>query len=92
MFKPKAILEMNYNFGCHKCRPVGIIKGSVEFGTLLHRKFISEQYVYERHLMYESRLSDLNKQYGWGVHYQNTTQDKINDQFAELRKTAKLVE
>lgn len=89
-FSPKHIKEIRYSIGCHSCEPIGNIIGSSPV-NLMHRKYISEDYVYKRHLMYQERLSDLNKKYGWGIEYQNVTEQSVKEKFEELRKNAKLV-
>lgn len=95
MFRPSQFSQIGYTAGCHRCLPQlksgGKLQGSREPAILLHRKFISEEYIFNRHKMYEQRLSDVNKQYGWGVHYQGVTIEKINEQFKELRKKAALI-
>jgi hypothetical protein len=88
MFKPSEIKEINYLAGCHYSKPEGNIKFSRNVANLLHRKYISEDYVLARHLMYQERLSDVNKKFGWGIEYQNVERKKIEDKFIELRKNA----
>lgn len=88
MFKPSEIKEINYLAGCHYSKPEGNIKFSRNIAKLLHRKYISEDYVLERHLMYQERLSDVNKKFGWGIEYQNVERKKIEEKFVELRKNA----
>lgn len=91
MFNPNAIKEINYNAGCHSCSPIGNISGSIETANLLHYKYISEDYVYKRHLMYQSRLSEINKKLGWGIEYQNVERKKIDDKFSELRSQSGMI-
>ncbi len=99
MFRPDCFAEINYKPGCHSCAPImsmrGSIKsnisGSIEIANLMHHKYISEDYVYKRHLMYQERLSDVNKQYGWGIEYQNVERKKIDDKFNELRSKSSMV-
>lgn len=91
MFRPSAFKEINYGPGCHKCKPEGNISGSMEIANLLHYKYISEEYVYKRHLMYEERLSDVNKHYGWGIEYNDVTYHKIKHKFEELRSQCSMV-
>lgn len=91
MFRPSEIYDINYGIGCHSARPIGNVYGSTEFANLLHYKYLSEEYVLNRHLLYKSRLSDINKKYEWGIEYQTAEKEKIDQQFAELRATAILV-
>ncbi len=89
-FKPKYIKDISYTPGAHSCHPTGEIFSSGP-ATLLHRKYISEEYVYQRHLMYCERLSEVNKKYGWGAEYSNVTPESIHEKFESLRKNAKLI-
>ena len=95
MFRPDQFSQIGYQAGSHRCLPklsaIGKLQGSKEHATLLHRKYISEDYLFARHSMYEKRLSDVNKQYGWGIHYNAPDREKIKQQFIELRKKAKLI-
>lgn len=90
MLRPKAIHSINYSPGCHSCKPEGQIFSSGP-ATLLHRKYLSEEYVYNRHLMYKERLSEVNKKYGWGIEYQSITRESIKEKFESLRKNAILI-
>ncbi len=91
MFRPAQIKEINYHPGCHKCYPEGNISGSVGIANLLHYKYIDEDYVYKRHLMYQERLSNQNKVNGWGIEYQNVERKKIFEKFKELRSKGVMV-
>ena len=91
MFRRSHFKEIGYNFGCHQCKPVGNISGSKEIATLLHYKYISEDYMYKRKLMYQSRLSELNIKYGWGIEYQKVDMDEINKAFIDLRAKGGMV-
>lgn len=93
MFRPNCFKEINYKPGCHSLNPITIIpiSGSVEIANLLHYKYISEDYVYKRHIMYQNRLSYVNKQFGWGIEYQNVERKKIDDKFTELRSQSGVV-
>lgn len=90
-FSPKHIQEINYTPGCHSCKPVGNISGSKKQALLLHRKYISEEHVYNKHKEYEKRLSEFNKKYEFGKEYNGVTMESVTEKFEELRKNAKLV-
>ncbi len=93
MFKPSALFQIGYNPGCHIANPSFRVPPiiSTETAKLLHYKYISEEYVYNRHLMYKSRLSVFNKFYGYGIDYVNPEREKINKKFDELRSKAAVV-
>lgn len=69
MFDSKKINEINYSPGGHSCSPIGIVKYNFKKYRLLHYKYLSPKYSVERHKMFGERLSQDNKQRGWGVHY-----------------------
>jgi len=91
MFRPDAINEINYSVGGHRCKPTGKVVGSKEFATLLHHKYISEEYTLNRFNMYEKRLSDINKHYGWGKEYQGAKNDEIRAKYDQLRANSVVV-
>lgn len=92
MFRPNQFAQIGYGVGAHSCNPTGKIVGSREIANLLHYKYVSEDYVYNRHLMYESRLSDFNRQYQFGIEYQDVQLKKIQDKFIDLRsKVSKVI-
>ncbi len=93
MFRPNSFSQIGYGPGCHLFNPSPKepIRISSEIANLLHYKYISEEYVYNRHLMYQSRLSDLNKKYGWGVEYNNVQRELINKKFIDLRSSSQLL-
>jgi hypothetical protein len=68
-FKPHEISEINYVPGAHTCAPVGNVHYSYNIYNLYHYKYIYLDYVIARHKMSAERLSDLNKERGWGAHY-----------------------
>lgn len=88
MFRPNCFTDINYTPGCHSAAPVGTISGSIEFATLLHRKYLTEEYVYKKHKEYESRLSDFNKKYQFGFEYEGVTEQSIKEKFNQLRQNA----
>ncbi len=95
MFRPKLFVQIGYQPGCHTCRPtppIGYLRISQQTAPLLHYKYISEDYVIARHKMYQTRLSDFNKQYGFGIEYQNVEEQKIKDKFLHLWVQAAVVD
>lgn len=73
LFNKKFIEEINYGPGCHQCNPLPKNGESIKFNTneykLLHYKYLSPTYTVNRHKMFGDRLSEENKQRGWGIHY-----------------------
>lgn len=69
LFNKLNIEEINYTPGCHTSNPVGKIKYSEKVYNLFHNKYINVDYLIEKHKVYAKRLSNTNKQHGWGNHY-----------------------
>jgi len=86
IFDPKEIEDINYEPGCHTIKPRGNIKTyNMNDVKLLHYKFLSLDYVINKNKIYNSRLSDINKQHNWGLHYQYTI-EKITEEYNEIYK------
>lgn len=84
-FNTELIHEINYSAGCHKAEPVGAIKLGV--ATCYHYKYIEKEYMVKRHSHFASRLSKINKDRGWGGHYQYTA-EQIRNEFYDCIKVA----
>ncbi|HMK58333.1 MAG TPA: glycosyltransferase [Nitrososphaeraceae archaeon] len=70
MFSPNDIKEINYQPGCHECRPVGTIFYSSDMIPLLHYKQIGGvDRLIARNRLLAKRLSYRNRKMGWGSHY-----------------------
>lgn len=84
IFDPHQIVEINYDEGAHKTYPLGVVKVKDSQGALkmLHYKNLSLDHILNRVRLYASRLSDINKENGWGEHYLEKEQD-IRNKFNE---------
>lgn len=88
LFKPKAITNINYDPGCHKAFPEGMVVTDGDLGIkTLHMRYLSKQWVISRNEQSRKRLSDLNKKLGWGIHYLATAEE-ISEQFDNEYKQA----
>jgi len=73
IFNPKEITEINYGPGAHKCNPTGNVVWSDEALYVLHYKHIGGvQRTIDRYAKYKKRLSKVNRQKGYGIHYLRT--------------------
>jgi len=78
LFKPSEIKEINYVTGCHDAGPEGNVKLDLKGEILtLHMRHLSWEYVNNRNIYFRSRLSDINKEKGWGIHLFSTEKELI---------------
>jgi hypothetical protein len=70
LFRPDQLTEINYSPGCHACYPEGNVMLSQWTGIkTLHFRYLSKEFVLSRNASYFARLSQQNKDNGWGFHY-----------------------
>jgi FkbM family methyltransferase len=84
LFKKSVISEINYTHGCHKAKPIGTIKYSDTPYILYHYKCINPDFMVNRYIEYNKRLSDDNKKHGWGNHYSQSP-EVVRDTFLTAR-------
>jgi glycosyltransferase involved in cell wall biosynthesis len=83
IFNPKAIKEINYNPGAHRCNPVGNVVWSDETLYVLHYKHIGGvERTIKRYKEYSKRMSKNNRKNGWGIHY-NQTPARLRQEWEE---------
>jgi hypothetical protein len=94
LFYKKTVQEMGYGVGCHTMTPVH--KGGLYYCTpndninLYHLKHLGVDYTYKRCVTLKKRLSEINKNNGWGTHY-DVTKDDVRNEFVDvMNKTAVL--
>jgi glycosyltransferase involved in cell wall biosynthesis len=86
MFDCNKILNINYSIGCHMANPIGEIKANTNDLKMLHYKFLGlEDHKYKQKIRGE-RLSDFNKQHGFGLYYLYNEEEQINDYMGYLNK------
>ena len=92
LFSPNNIREMNYNLGCHKCVPKGIINYSPSPVILLHYKYaFGLDYIIKRHKMYASRMNESIRNQNSASEYWKLTEDDIRKDFNIYQKTSNKV-
>lgn len=70
IFRPYELTEINYDPGCHACHPQGNVMLSQWTGIkTLHYRYLSKEFILQRNASYYARLSQQNKDNGWGFHY-----------------------
>lgn len=84
VFNKKHISEINYEPGCHKCKPIGIAKYSNNIYKTYHYICIHPDLQVAKYKNYANRLSDENKKHKWGDHY-NQSEEQIRETFRLAR-------
>lgn len=90
LFNKKFIKEINYEAGCHKCNPKGVINYGYGMVSLYHMHLINEQILIDKYLRNASRMSEENKRNKWGYHYLQT-EDIIRANYKHGLELAKLI-
>lgn len=88
IFNPKTVQEINFTPGAHFSHPTGVNGKPLQIyrGTvlkLLHYKNLGFEYRYEKNSRYGAMLSEENKRYGYGFHY-NFSQEEQYREYATL--------
>jgi len=91
LFRPKEITEINYTAGCHSAKPEGNVILSDKDIKTLHMRFLSLEYVLQRNKESLRRLSELNKQMGWGFHLYHEETMCIREFERGLRDSVKVI-
>jgi len=69
LFNPNKIVDINYLPGAHECYPEGIVRFDEYTTKLLHYKYIGFDYVMSRIFSYRKRISQVNIEMDYGMHY-----------------------
>jgi glycosyltransferase involved in cell wall biosynthesis len=79
IFNSKEI-DINYQFGCHSCQPIGNIVWSDKWDfKLLHYKWLSYEYVVKKTSYQYNRLSDYSLINNFGVHNKQFSETTYSD-------------
>jgi hypothetical protein len=92
IFKPSDVKEMNYQAGCHSCSPEGDIRLCPETDIItLHFHDLGIEYRLKRNAYLAGRISEVNKQRGWGTHV-TWPEEKIRAYYADaMAKVIKII-
>lgn len=81
-WKPSAIYNIGYCPGAHIAYPNTNLGHTLQFNeqpiNLYHYKYISLEYVKQRHKLFAERLSNENKLHGWSFHYSKPCEEHYN--------------
>jgi glycosyltransferase involved in cell wall biosynthesis len=89
MFDCNKISNINYSIGCHSARPEGEVVLSDKELKMLHYKFLGLEDHKLKQTIRGERLSDFNKQHGFGLYYLFNEEEQTKDYLGYLnqRKT-----
>lgn len=68
-FRPDKIKSINWEPGCHTCKPKGNVKILSDVIKLLHFSLIGREETMERYESYLNRMSKSDKDKGFAYHY-----------------------
>lgn len=92
LFRPGELTEINYGPGCHACHPEGNVMLSQWTGIkTLHFRYLSKEFVLSRNASYFARLSQQNKDNGWGFHYGFDPKDVTEHFESNLKLSSKVI-
>ena len=70
LFNPDKILETNFSAGRHEASPAGEVVYPLNDEILiLHYKYLSPEWTYQRHLELQEKLGKTDKENNWGIQY-----------------------
>ncbi len=92
LFDPDLVDEINYDMGCHLCKPQGKIEYYRCPGlVLLHYKHLSPEYVWGRYEIYRKRMTEKDIAAGNAPHYQ-ITRERFDHRYEMMRgKKTKII-
>jgi glycosyltransferase involved in cell wall biosynthesis len=93
LFKRKNVKETNYSAGSHMSSFQGterLINCTTDELKLLHYKWLSFDYVYDKHTLYGERRSQHSKNNSWGSHY-GLSKERMMRDYNELKEQSKTI-
>jgi hypothetical protein len=85
MFRPKEIIDMNYEVGMHDAFPEGNIRIMKNSGVVcMHMRHLGIDHVVNRNTYLAGRQSEINKNMQWGYHV-NFPREEI-ERYFELNR------
>lgn len=91
LFKPRSIVDINYDFGCHNAKPTGnVIYYHNDDIKLFHYSYLGRENWKARCRRYRDRMSKWDLDNGAGTHYL-WSDEQMNAYFDSLLNNAKVV-
>jgi hypothetical protein len=93
IFNKKFVHNIDWAVGSHTCTPNGEnIFFSTDRFTLLHYKYLGEDYIVDRYKCFRDRLCENNRRNNWSYHYQIEEQELRNFfKYAQNRELTRLL-
>jgi hypothetical protein len=92
LFRPKEVMEMNYEPGMHFAHPEGNFNLNFTSPIIeMHFKNLGQEYVNNRNSYLNTRQSEVNKQNGWSWHLSNTPEQTAEDFAIAKTKLIKVI-
>jgi hypothetical protein len=86
IFRPDAIRDINYDYGCHVAHPSGKVVFRVpEKIRTLHMRYLSLEYTLATNKRGAERMTERNRINKWGYHVYFST-EKVTNDFNEAKK------
>ncbi len=80
VFNPQAIKEIGYKYGCHVAKPSGnIVYADMSLLLMHYRNIGGPHRLVDRHAIYRPRMSEKNRRFGLGCHYEYTDEQRIKE-------------
>lgn len=87
LFDTRKVYKIGYGFGCHHASPRGMVKVGGKPFRCRHYKYVNPDHMIARHRVFAARLSDENRQRGFGGHYLYPP-EQIREEFENARQQA----
>lgn len=93
LWRPSEIKEINYEIGCHICKPAGNVKLNYVESEIktLHMRHLGKDYIINRNKGYAERMSKLNRDNDWGWHLTQSAKDLSEGFDKEYALTKKVI-
>lgn len=91
VFNPQAIKEIGYKYGCHVAKPKGEVNFCNDELILMHYRNIGgPQRLVHRHALYRPRMSEKNRRFGLGCHYEYTDEQRVKEWYEKYDNSVEL--
>lgn len=91
IFNPRQIKEIGYKYGCHVAKPSGnVVYADIKLVLVHYRNIGGPQRLVGRHALYRPRMSEKNRRFGLGCHYEYTDEQRIKEWYEKYDNSGEL--